>query len=269
MPIGHRLSGLVQRAGAVLGLHVTRIDNTLPFKRRRLLEEHAVDVVLDVGANVGGYVAELRRHGYGGRIVSFEPIAAAWAELERRHGGDARWRGVHTALGERDGSAELHVAGNVVSSSLRAVTARSVQAAAATATARVERISVARLDSLRGRLLAPGERALLKIDVQGFEREVLAGARDTLAQVVALELELSLVELYAGQALLPEMMALAAQLGFRPVWLERGFKDPASGHLLQMDGLFLLDVSAGRSHLLRPQAVRSQRPQSARSRGRR
>jgi FkbM family methyltransferase len=244
MPPGHRLTDLVQRAGAALGLHVTRIDNTLPFKRQHLLEQQRVDVVLDVGANVGGYVAELRRNGYGGRIVSFEPIAAAHAALERRCAADARWRGLHTALGDSDGRAEIGVSQNVVSSSLRAVTARSVRAAGATATMRTESIAVARLDTLRNSLLASGERAFLKIDVQGFEREVLAGARDTLAQVVGLELELSLVELYAGQALLPEMMALAAGLGFWPVWLERGFKDPTSGHLLQMDGLFLAQHAA-------------------------
>lgn len=239
MPLHHRVSDAIQALGRRVGLHITSLANTLPQQRQALLSAKGIDLVLDVGANVGGYVHELRRLGYGGEVLSFEPIAEVFAELQRACGGDPRWRGQALALSDTDGHAEIRVSQNAVSSSLLTVTAASTAAAAATATTRVEAITSARLDSLRSRLLAPAARVHLKVDVQGFERQVLAGAQQTLAQVHTLELELSLVELYAGQALMPEMLALAAAAGFSPVWLERGFKDPRSGHLLQMDGLFV------------------------------
>jgi len=239
MRFGHKTTDIVQRAGAALGIHVTRIDNTLPHKRQQILASLGVDVVLDIGANVGHWVQELREHGHAGRIVSFEPIASVHAELVQRCGVDPHWQGWHTALGDSDGTSEINVSQNRVSSSLLTVTERSVGAARATAIETRESITVRRLDSLRAEVMAGAARAYMKIDVQGFERQVLAGARAALSQVAALELELSLAELYAGQALMPEMMQLAANLGYRAVWLERGFKDPQSGHLLQMDGVFV------------------------------
>ena len=241
MTLNHRITDLVQKLGTAFGVHVTRADNTLPFKRQSLMHQLGIDVVLDVGANVGNYAAELRAHGFDGRIVSFEPISEVYAELARQRARDPRWRGMQMALGDVDGQTEINVSHNLVSSSLLKVTKTSVAAASSTAIRTVESIRVARLDTVRQDLLKPGERVYMKIDVQGFERQVLAGAAASLEAVAALELELSLVELYAGQALMPEMMNLAGSLGYRPAWLERGFKDPANGHLLQMDGIFLRD----------------------------
>src|SRR4051812_49758697 len=48
-----------------------------------LLTRYAVNVVLDVGANVGQYGQLLRRVGYTGHIVSFEPVPACFAELSQ------------------------------------------------------------------------------------------------------------------------------------------------------------------------------------------
>lgn len=239
MKIPHQATDALQRLGQKLGLHLTRVENTLPFKRQRFLGDLGIDTVLDIGANVGGYVAELRRHGFRGRIVSFEPIAHVYAQLQAACQGDTQWQGVHSALGDSDGTAQINVSHNDVSSSLLKVTANSVDAAGATAIQRTETIRVARLDSAAPGLFPTTARVYAKIDVQGFERQVLLGAQGVLPQVCALELELSLVELYAGQALIADMIAMAASLGYTPAWLERGFKDPRNGHLLQMDGIFI------------------------------
>src|SRR3954466_12945604 len=62
-----------------------------------LLGELGVTLVLDVGANVGEYGVLLRRLGYAGRIVSFEPVAANVEGLRSRV--DALWAVEHVALG--------------------------------------------------------------------------------------------------------------------------------------------------------------------------
>lgn len=242
MSINQKFTDLVQSFGAAAGLHITRIDNTLPHKRKRILAELGIDVVLDVGANEGHWVNEVRRYGWSGPIVSFEPIAAAHAKLLSRCQGDVGWKGFRVALGDKDASSEINVAHNLVSSSLLTVTANSVNVASATAVNNRETITVRRLDSLSEEVLSGRRRAYVKIDVQGYERQVLDGALGVLPQVCAIELELSLVELYSGQKLMPQMMEFAASIGFKPVWLERGFKDSRTGYLLQMDGIFVRDA---------------------------
>ena len=100
------------------------------------------------------------------------------------------------------------------------------------------------LDSLREEVLKPGDRAFLKIDTQGYEHEVLAGAEESLVQVAALELELSLVRLYEGQRRLPQLLEEVEELGFSLVGVANGFADPVSRELLQIDALFRNDAPA-------------------------
>ena len=82
------------------------------------------------------------------------------------------------------------------------------------------------------------DRVWLKLDVQGSELSVLRGAERTLERVEVVETELSLVELYEGQALLPDVYAHLTQRGFGIWFLEPVFRDSSSGELLQLDGLF-------------------------------
>lgn len=60
-------------------------------RRHRLYKAKGIDLVLDVGANIGQFHDEIRRDGYGGDIISFEPLSNAIAE-RRRRAEDARWQ---------------------------------------------------------------------------------------------------------------------------------------------------------------------------------
>ena len=79
---------------------------------------------------------------------------------------------------------------------------------------------------------------LLKIDTQGYEDEVLAGAGDLIGEFAAVQLELSFVELYTGQRLFDDFYDHMRSRGYRLHILEPGFSDP-SGRMLQCDGLFV------------------------------
>lgn len=206
-------------------------------RRRRLLAEHGVDVVFDIGANVGQYASELRDLGYRGWIVSYEPLAGAHRELARRAAGDDRWRVVNAGIGPQAGPATIHVAANSQSSSLLPMLDAHVQAAPEAAFVGTETVTLQTLaDALAAHPL--GARPFVKIDAQGYERPILESGGAALDRVVGLQLEMSLVPLYEGETVMTEMIRLVEALGFVPMSLEPGYADPATGRLLQVDGVF-------------------------------
>jgi len=222
------------------GVDIVRYHGVNLTARRRIeeLATRRLELVLDVGANAGFFGDAVRRQGYRGRIVSFEPLAEAFAELEQRVQDDPLWETHRFALSDRDGEADLQVAGNSWSSSLLPMEARHVGSAPTSAIVRSERVPLARLDTLwEG--LSRGDRAYLKLDVQGAELDVLRGAERTLREVEVVEAELSVVELYAGQPLLPDVVAFLEPHGFALVQLEPEFTDPQSGAILQLNGIFV------------------------------
>jgi FkbM family methyltransferase len=210
-----------------------------PLARRlHLLERHGIDVVFDVGANIGQYALELRQLGYRGRIVSFEPLSQAFAALRRASAGDRAWEVERIGLGDRAGSARLHVAGNSVSSSLLPMLDAHVRSAPASAYVGSEEITVDTLAGASARHLRRDERLFVKIDAQGYEKRILDGAGAALARVVGLQLEMSIVPLYEGETLLASMLAELEARGYTLMSLEPGYGDPESGQLLQVDGIF-------------------------------
>jgi len=214
-------------------------------RRMHLLRENKVNLVLDIGANTGQFARELRELGYRGRIVSFEPLKSAYAELALAAKTDARWTTFNWGIGGADGSAQLNVASNAQSSSLRAMLPRHLASAPESAYNGRETITLRTLDSIIDSIATEGENIYLKSDTQGYEVEVLRGAENTLNRVAGLQIELSLVPLYDGETLLADMIHGLAARGFQLMSLEQVFADPATGQLLQVDGIFFRTSPAG------------------------
>ena len=228
---------LLRRAGIEAIRYSPR--NFAHLRRADLLRGGRLTLVLDVGASTGRWSEQVRRAGFAGRIVSFEPLSRSFAELEARARADSAWECLRVALGDEEAEAELHVAANAASSSLLPMDERHLRAAPQSRYVGAETVRVRRLDALREELVREDDRALLKLDVQGTELAVLRGAAQTLREVEAVEAELSVVELYEGQALLPAVLSHLDEAGFRLVALEPTFRDPRTGDLLQLNGLFL------------------------------
>lgn len=203
-----------------------------------LARERGITVVLEVGSNKGGFPRHLRDAGYGGRIVSFEPLSQAFAELESAAAADPSWECIQVALGSRAGTATLNVAGNSMSSSLLGMKPRHAAAAPGSSFVATEPCTVATLDSLRGRVLQADDRAYLKLDVQGFELEVLRGAEATLEQVAVVDVELSLVPLYDDSPGVEAVLGYLDERRFGLVALDPVFVEKATGSIMQVNGLF-------------------------------
>jgi FkbM family methyltransferase len=203
-----------------------------------LLRQERINLVLDVGANTGQFAEELQAFGYRGRIISFEPLASAHAQLRSKAKAHPNWTiAERTAVGAETGAVEIHVSGNSVSSSILAMLPSHSEAEPESIYVGTETVPVNRLDDL----YAPSQtdRVALKIDVQGYERQVLEGAPLLLGSCRAVIAEMSLVPLYERQVLAKDLWDLLAKQGFEPWSLEPGFRDPGSRRMLQVDGLFV------------------------------
>jgi FkbM family methyltransferase len=207
-------------------------------RRLKLLAAERIDLVLDVGANVGQFAMRLRSSGYRGRIVSFEPYAAAFRQLERSASRDPQWEARRLALSDSEGEAELNVAGNSFSSSLLPMAAAHLESAPDAAYVATERVPTARLDSLWDEL-ARDSRVWLKLDVQGYEMHVLRGMGERLGDVRVVETELSLTPLYDGAVPWRDAVDWLEERGFALTGVDPGFEDPRSGRMLQFDGVFV------------------------------
>lgn len=222
-------------------IEVRRYFTESDWKRRLAneLKSRRVDVVLDVGANSGQYAASLREAGFHGRIVSFEPVSAPFALLERSVVEDALWECRRCAVGEHDGTIAMNVAGNAGISSSALPMRRTHQDAYPQGNyVGTEDVPIRQLDSVTPEILRPGDVAFLKVDVQGFEKQVIAGGGATLRRCVGMQLELSLVPLYDGGMLIQEALDLAYSLGFALSAYAPFFLDIRDGRVLQADGVF-------------------------------
>ena len=181
------------------------------------IEDRQVDLVIDVGANTGQFGESLRAEGYRGKIVSFEPTQAAFQELARKASTDGNWQAHHCALGAAAGTATLHASQlSVFNSILELSTVAGLHDNRMTVD-HTEEVPVQTLDAMVEPLLREGARSLLlKVDTQGYERQVLEGGKQTVARAVGILMELPVIHTYKGEWHLHEALEYMFSAGFVP-----------------------------------------------------
>lgn len=183
-----------------------------------LFAQQRIDCVADVGANVGQYRDFLRAQvGYKGRIVSFEPIAELAEALERRAQSDSCWEIVPCALGAEDTQLDINVAArSTFSSFLEPDHRQTDEFEEANRVVRRETVRVRRFDGLADEIeaLRTARDIYLKCDTQGFDLQVMAGAKNVLPRVGAMQSELSVLGIYQGMPDFLETLRQMRDLGF-------------------------------------------------------
>lgn len=200
------------------------------------LHLNEVDAVIDVGANQGQYARRLRRHGWKGPIVSFEPQADIHAQLLRQARRDPGWIvAPPMALGAVDGSALLECSAESDMSSLLPQNPTLQKISPSSQVTGSVEVALHRLDGLAQLRDGQFARMLLKIDVQGSEMEVLEGAHGILDRIVGVQLETALVPLYVGEHDFRAALERLDDLGFDLHLLIPGYYERKLGRQLQVD----------------------------------
>lgn len=228
------IKSTVKKLFRKLGIDLIRYSPILKF-----FSTYKIDTVLDVGANVGQFAMELRESGYTGRIISFEPLSGAYSRLLINSKNDPNWIiAPRMAIGNEEGNKTINISGNSYSSSILKMTGTHIKGAPDSAYIDSEEIYINKLNNIWKTFLKNEDNIFIKIDVQGYELEVLKGATNILSKIKGMKIELSLVPLYEGQLLFLDMLDYINDLGFELYDILPGFRDRQSGRLLQFDGIF-------------------------------
>lgn len=216
----------------------------------KLLAHHKVQTVLDVGANDGGFAAELIGGGYQKEVLSFEPLPDAWDALGNRACSHPNWKvAPRMALSDTNGEADFYEAGNSVSSSLLPMAETHRAASPQSQPLGTIKVQTRRLDDVLP-TLTENSPFYLKIDVQGAERLVLDGASQSLlSSIVGVQLEMSVATLYDNQASAAQLDEFMTSLGFECWDVLPGFRDPSTLRMLQYDGIYFRTPPPDRTRL--------------------
>ena len=228
-----------------LGFDLMRFNpkSSINLRILQFFKRYKIDTVLDIGANIGQYALWLRECGYKDRIISFEPLSKAHHQLVINSKKDSNWIiAPRVAIGNEEGRKIINIAGNFVSSSILKMSDIHIKAAPKSAYVGSEEICITRLDSIGENFLIPDNNVFLKIDVQGYELNVLEGAINILPKIKGIQIELSLVTLYENQLLFHEMIDYIVRLGFELYDIFPGFRNEQTGRLLQTDAIFFRPI---------------------------
>ena len=232
----------LQRLARRLGYDLTARTKARPLQAQLIavLDRFEIAVVLDVGANVGQYGTALREWGYAGRIVSFEPLAEAHRRLEQRAAADPAWRvAPRMAIGDRDGEVEIEVSAESDMSSVLPQTDLLRRISPSSRVVGREMVPIRRLDGVVEDYVNADDGVFLKIDTQGFEAQVLAGARHLLPRLQGVQVEMSLVRCYEGERDFRDLIDDLADAGFVPFLFIPGYFEHKLARQLQLDGVFM------------------------------
>jgi len=198
-----------------------------------LIHKYKIDTIIDIGANQGQFVEGIRSAKYLGKIISFEPLPIEHAIISKKSQKDKNWSiAPRMALGEKPGTVELKITKDTSLSSVNSTLDSSLLV-------RTENVRIESLDNAIKPYISSKSKLLLKIDVQGFEPQVLAGATKILKQAQALILEVGLIPLYENELPYLELLTWLRKKGFHAVYFSPVMKKQKLGEAYQLDAFLV------------------------------
>lgn len=203
---------------------VSERDDFLDRHLAEVLERLRIEVVVDVGASWGQYRGLLRKIGFAGRIVSFEPVGRPWGHCAALAAEDPGWDVHRMAIGARSGQRTIKVGSSDDFSSFRPLSAYGRETFEELDVTGEERVPVRRLDDLWPELIgADARRVFLKTDTQGWDLHVYRGARRHLDRVLGTQCEVAVQRLYRRMPGYHRSLRILERRGYAltgiyPVW---------------------------------------------------
>lgn len=201
------------------------------------IEANKIDLILDIGANIGQFAVDIRSAGYKGSIWSFEPDPTSFKQLAKRAERDSNWKCFNLAFGLIEGTAQLNVSANSgLSSSFLKMANLHEHHFPKSKFVGIQDVPMGTLDNFLSGFKVNLNKTLVKMDVQGFESEVIEGGKDSFERLKACYFESSLGYLYEGEKLFLELLISLKNFGLHPFQIFPGILG-VDGLMLQVDTL--------------------------------
>lgn len=220
-----------------LGLDI-RKSNSEP-ESFYFLEHLGTDVVIDIGANVGLFSEEIRMKLPNATIYAFEPLKECFNVLSEKFKLDKNFNAFNIALGSHKGDASMHKNEYTPCSSILPITDIHKKEFPHAISESSEKVSVGTLDDVIGGADIAGKVILIKMDVQGYELEVLKGATQVLDKSKAVLAETCFTSLYDGQPLFQDIYKYLTERGFVYKGSIQQKLSKIDGMVIAQDSLFL------------------------------
>lgn len=223
------------------GYQISKI-HTLEYKIRereyKWLQDFGIKTVIDVGANVGQFALMIHKIINDAAIYSFEPINECYMELVNKKDRINNLKCFNLALGSETREGVINRNEFLPSSSLLAMESLHKEAFPYTAKTYQEKINITSLDKIHNEIDWV-QKILLKIDVQGYELEVLEGAKNSLNSIDLIIVETTFLKLYKRQPLFEDVYDFLYSRSFQYKGNFDQITNPNTGRILQADAIFV------------------------------
>ena len=181
-----------------------------------LIKHYKIDLILDVGANHGQFGKMLRDEGYKGEIHSFEPVSKAFEHLSRTCLNDQKWFAHKIAMGDTCGEQTVNITESSDLSSFLNPNDFGKEKYKRIKVLHKETVEVSTIDSFLTTQIADFDKKqiVLKMDTQGYDLKVFKGALNTIANIVCIVSELSLIPIYSGMSHYLDSLRKYEEYGF-------------------------------------------------------
>lgn len=217
----------------------------VPFSDRKIksgfynwIRKMNIKTVLDVGSNEGQFIEYFIKILPDSNYYCFEPLSKTFEVLHNKFNTNKKVKLFNFGLGDKELTTFIHHNDFSPSSSILEMNDLHKEAFPLTRNTTKEEVKIKRLDDLLTDLRIE-QNILLKIDVQGYEMNVLQGSEKSLSKIEMIIVETSFNELYKNQPLFEEIYNFLVKRKF----LFRGVLDQVydqrDGKILQADAIFI------------------------------
>jgi len=229
------------KSGIYLKLKRLTPSTSIEMRDAAILNDLGIKYVIDIGANTGQFAESLFDFNYKGSVISFEPVSKCYKTLQKRAKKNANHIvAERCAIGDANQEIKINISDDSVFSSVLKIKDDHTKLRPKARIVKQETVNLYRLDSIIDQYIPKGETSiLLKIDTQGFEKQVLDGAVNTIKRLAGIKIEIPLVTIYSDTAFsFYEIIDFMKANGFVPYNFNTEGVNLKTGRVFTIDGTF-------------------------------